>query len=827
APGGWPAGQAWPPADARPVPAEELDGQLIAAGYGDGAASQGIDAVWVRGREVYAEVTLPPALRTEAGRYRLHPALLDAALRAATAVGPPAAGPSAAAPGQVMVPSAWTGVTVRSPGAARLRVRAVPTGGDEDGLTLTLHAAAPPPVDDDGVGDIVATVEAVVSRPIAEDRVAALAGGGPRSLFRLAWIPLSAPTAPQPSPSPGEAAGSSPAAALSAVSGGVLDLTAAPLSAEPGAARALTAHALEWLRERLQQDTAPTPGAPLVVLTRHAVDAAHPDEAVADPGAAAVWGLVRAAQTEHPGRIILVDTDEVGPDSAGWGTAGPDSGSLATAVAAAVAAREPQVAVRSGRLLVPRVVPISGSAAAVPAAASGPEVAEPPRPTLADGTVLITGGTGTLGALVARHLVRTHAVRDLLLLSRRGLAAPGAPALVAELAEVGARARVAAVDAADHDAIAALLAEIPPARPLTAVVHTAGTIDDGVLAAQTADRLATVFRPKADAAWNLHRLTAGIDLAAFVLFSSGAGVFGGAGQANYAAANGYLDGLARLRRGLGLPAVSVAWGLWARASGLTGELDAADHARLAREGVRALPDEEALALFDAAVRAAGAPAVSAVSAVPAVRDRPAAPAGAGGTGDAGPGTALLVATGFAEAALRLQAAEGRLPALLRELVDASPARRVARPTLRARLAGLAPGERDRLLLELVRGHAATVLGHREPAGVAANRAFRELGVDSLAAVELRNRLAAEAGVALPATVVFDHPSPLALAEWLAAELAPPGPGEADSEAAAGAGRPAPPVTVGADAGAYAAAAVDLIAAMDADALIARALGRAR
>ncbi|MBD2892215.1 hypothetical protein amrb99_11250 [Actinomadura sp. RB99] len=501
----------------------------------------------------------------------------------------------------------------------------------------------------------------------------------------------------------------------------------------PGAARELTAEAVAFLRDRLARD-----GGPVAVLT---------GDAPYDLAASAVRGLVRAVQREQPGRIVLVEAES-----------GEEAGELLPRL---VASGEPEVALRAGRAHAPRL-------AHAGAGATGRASLDP------DGTVLVTGGTGTLGGLVARHLVREHGVRRLVLVGRRGLAAAGATELYAELREAGAEVTVAAADAADREALAEVIAAIPAGHPLTAVVHAAGVLDDALLDDLGPSRLAPVFRPKADAAWHLHELTRDLDLAAFVLFSSGAGVLGNAGQGNYAAANGFLDGLARMRRAEGLPAVSLAWGLWSQASGMTGHLGGAALGRLSRGGLGALSTAEGLALFDAALAA---------------------------------GDAVVVPARFDAAALRSLAADGDLPPVLRGLVraprrDAPPTGGAPAASFADRLAGLSSPERTSTVLDLVRRHAAAVLGHDAPDDVGAARAFKDLGFDSLAAVELRNRLARAAGVRLPATLVFDHPTPADLARRLLEELAPEPPGGA-----------------GETAGIAAA-----IAEMDVDDLVERALG---
>ncbi|WSG48015.1 acyltransferase domain-containing protein [Dactylosporangium sp. NBC_01737] len=302
---------------------------------------------------------------------------------------------------------------------------------------------------------------------------------------------------------------------------------------------------------------------------------------------------------------------------------------------------------------------------------------------------------------------------------------------------MGAEVTVAACDAADRADLARLLAAVPAEHPLTAVVHTAGILDDATVDALTGPRLDAVLRPKADAAWHLHELTRDLPLAAFVLFSSVTATLGNAGQGNYTAANGFLDGLAALRHAQGLPAVSLAWGLWAESSGMTGHLGAADLARMSRGGIAPMPTGEALVLLDAAL-AGTEPAL-----VPARLDLP---------------------------ALRTAAANGTLPAILRGIVRV-PARRAAgqRPEdggWDARLARLSEGDRHAAALDLVRTTTAIVLGHADAGTVDADLAFKELGFDSLTSVEFRNRLSAAIGRRLPATVVFDHPTPRALVDFL-------------------------------------------------------------
>ena len=295
------------------------------------------------------------------------------------------------------------------------------------------------------------------------------------------------------------------------------------------------------------------------------------------------------------------------------------------------------------------------------------------------GTVLITGGTGTLGGLVARHLVTAHGVRHLLLISRQGPAAAGAEALRHELEAAGAEVTIVGCDASDREALRLLLEAIPAAQPLTAVFHAAGTLDDGMLPALTPERLDKVLAPKLDAAWHLHELTRDQDLAAFVLFSSLSGLFGAPGQANYAAANAFLDALSHHRQAQGLAASSLAWGYWSQASGLTGRLQATDIARMRRGGLLPLSSEQGLTLLDAAL------------------DR---------------SEALVVPARFD---LGVIAALGEPPALLRSLVHTRrTATNTAASSFAQRLLALPQSEREHALLDLVRREAATVLGLTSP-----------------------------------------------------------------------------------------------------------------
>ncbi|MGZ3147209.1 SDR family NAD(P)-dependent oxidoreductase [Lentzea chajnantorensis] len=472
---------------------------------------------------------------------------------------------------------------------------------------------------------------------------------------------------------------------IDGTTGGALD----PAAAARGTTGLALAAIQRWITEE--------PSARLLVLTGGAVT-----EPVRDVAAAAVWGLVRAAQDEHPGRFVLVDSGD----------------GVEAAVAAAGATTEPQLAVHDGTVSVPRLARVPATA---PTATLDPE-----------GTVLLTGGTGVLGCLVARHLVREHGVRRLVLTGRRGVAAD-------DLSDLGADVSVVACDAADRDQLARVVAAVDPAHPLTAVVHLAGVLDDGLVSDQTPERLDAVLRPKADAAWHLHELTKDLDLAAFVLFSSAAGTVDGGGQAGYAAANAFLDALAAHRRSLGLPAHSLAWGFWDQRTGLTEHLTDADVERMARAGVRPIQTADGLRLFDVALSAPDARLVPIALDLPALRR----------AGEVAPLLRGLVPTGK-------RAATGLAAAARSSLVD--------------RLTALGPAERDTELRELLRTLVAAVLGFGDDLVLDPRRPFRETGFDSLTAVELRNRLGTALGLRLPATLVFDYPDADALIAYVSTEL---------------------------------------------------------
>ncbi|WP_346178504.1 SDR family NAD(P)-dependent oxidoreductase, partial [Streptomyces cuspidosporus] len=909
----------WPPADAEPLSLDGLYAGLAEAGYGYGPAFRGLKAAWRRGDEVFAEAALAGELHGEAGRFGLHPALLDTALQAGGIGqgGPP--------DGRMLLPFTWNGVSLYATGASALRVRMVPNE-TADGVSLSVA---------DPSGRQVASADAVVFRPVSLEQLSR-GGSEPDSLYRVEWISV------EPGP---EALADRAWEVVGADGLGITDaleraghavrattdleeaaryvddgapapdlmvLPCAPLAdrataLDPGLATAVhdeTARLLGVVQRWLADERFAV--SRLVVVTRGAQSTSG-DEGVTDLVHSALWGLVRSAQLENIDRFVLVDLDGTDPDAAAL---------LPGALSAALGAGEPQVAVRQGGVVCPRLARTGQDTALTPpdlpawrldttdadgpeglALVPHPEAAAPlekgqvriavraaglnlhdlrtgpdtrpdrgapvgegagvvvetgpevtglapgdrvmgvfprafgplavadrdsvvplpagwsyadaatmlastevapgrvgeiltevvdlmergvPRPLPArtwdlrhapdafrylgrarrpdkvvltlpapldpEGTVLITGGTGTIGGVVARHLVTTRGARHLLLTSRRGAEAPGAAALRDELTALGAEVTVAACDAADRDALTELLADIPAAHPLTGVIHAAGVIDDGTIPSLTGERLRAVLRPKVDAAVNLHQLTREKDLAVFVLFSSTGGVTGVGGQGNYTASNAFLDALAQDRRAAGLPGQSLSWGYWEQTSGITGTLDERDIARMERSGIRAMSSEQGLALFDAAER------------------RP---------------ESLLVPARLDPEALRDLADAHVLPRVLSGLVRQPPARRAAAagqaatgdgPTMAERLAGLSAAEQGRTLLELVRRNVAAVLGLGDVLAVDPTRPFKEIGFDSLTAVELRNRLSRATDTTLPSTLVFDIPTPALLAEHLREQL---------------------------------------------------------
>ncbi|MFI9721761.1 SDR family NAD(P)-dependent oxidoreductase [Streptomyces sp. NPDC052396] len=721
---------AWPPAGAVGVPFEDEYARLSALGFSHGPLFRGLKKVWRRDDALFAEVELPAPDGTDPGRFRIHPALLHAALLPAGL-------------GRIVDnsrPEGWlpfrcTGIRVNSAQPTALRVRLAPAG--ENALSMALA---------DQNGAPVGGIESLTLRPVDIGKLTELSFDHQDSLFQVDWVARQVP--------PGEAAGryavlGEPDAItaslgqgravfaglgeLAAAGGAIppvvlagIDRSDAGAGDPPAVAEQNLHRVLRWTRDWLSDDR--FSDSRLVIVTREAI---HDDEVPhTDPAAAAIWGFVRTAQTENPGRFTLVDTDD---HPASW-----------AGIPAAAATGEPQLKIRAGLVTTPQLAP-----------APRPSGRAADGPGLGSGTVLITGGTGGLGAMLARHLVARHGVRRLVLTSRRGPAAAAAAGLREELTAAGARVEIVACDVTRRESVAGLIAAMPDEHPLTAVIHCAAALDDGVVEALTEDRVDAVLAPKTHGAWHLHELTRHLDLSAFVLFSSIASVLGTAGQANYAAANAFLNGLAEARRAEGLAAGSLCWGYWAERGELGAGLVEADIVRLQRQGVQPMASHEGLALFDAAIarnepvlvparlnlQALGAPQAGQAGA-PLLRGLTGTPAGPGGPES-------------------------------REATDAGIAQQVR---------SLPRADAEAVLLDAVRAQTAIVLGHADTGRVGPAVAFKDLGIDSLMALELRNKLAEVTGLKLSATLAFDYPNPSALAQFLTAGVSPGSAGEPESPA---------------------------------------------
>ncbi len=719
-PGGvdaWPVA-AWPPQDAEPVDTQSLYDDLADKGYEYGPAFQGLRAAWRCGDDFFGEIALDDEQAREAGRFCVHPALMDSALHI-TAL--QASGRARAS--EAEVPFFFSGVRVDARGANMLRV------------CLTTATERPRLVALDESGQPLFSIDSIKVRPVDPSQIQVR----PKhydTLFELDWKEL--PASPD---EPGldvallgeavEVPGLQPerytdltALAEQVEAGepapGVVLVQASTLSQATGtgslsgrdlieAVHAVTQRTLAVLNDFLACEQ--LVDSKLVLLTNGAIGAVPGD--TPNLVQAALPGLLRTAQSEHPGRFALIDRDS-------------SLVSLAQ-VHCALLSDEPEIVVRAGVLHARRIVRVQA------------QYQDRPSLMTSAGTVLITGGTGGLGSLIAMHMAQAHGVQNLLLVSRRGPSADGASALTASLEALGANVHIAACDAANRPQLEQLIASIPQTRPLTAVIHAAGVIDDGIIESLDGERLLNVMSPKIDAAINLHELTNELGVATFVMFSSAAAAFGAPGQGNYAAANAALDALSYYRRAQGLPCVSVAWGPWAVATGMTAHLNQSDVARLERSGVSALSTEQGLELFDAAVSI----------------DRP---------------LVLPVALDFS--VLRTFGRAGVLPPLMQSLVHV-PARRVSGGGfLAARLVQAPESERDEIALDFLRGHVAAVLGHASPEAIDTQRNFKDLGFDSLRALELRNRVNAATGLRLPATLIFDHPTPHAVAQLLLTKLSP-------------------------------------------------------
>ncbi|MGW5731248.1 SDR family NAD(P)-dependent oxidoreductase [Nocardia beijingensis] len=701
----------WPPVGSEPLPVDTLYEYLADRGYQYGPAFRGLGAAWRCKDEILAEIEPPPESCAGYAGFGIHPALLDAAFHAYLLA---RAETESTRTDETLLPFNMVGVRLHAANARTARVRISDRDDGSIAVSATSESGAP-----------ILTIEALASRPVSLDQVT-IGGAGTESLFGLEWRPLlpmdddagDASWALLRSDQLEFAHESLAIAALDAA-GDVPDVLVCMADSSEagdvlGGMRSTTYGVLGMLQQWLGEERFGSSRLMVVTCGAISVDAADEVDLRQSP----VWGLIRAAEAENPGRVVLVDVDNR-PES--W-----------RALREVVASGESQVAIRLGRLFVPRLARAAG-------AMPGDGLA-----VMGAGTVLVTGGTGGLGAIVARHLVSSHGVTRLLLLSRRGADAPGAADLIDELSSLGAHVTASACDAADRAALSDVLSSIAPDHPLTAVVHAAGVADDGLVGSLTAARMDTVLRSKADAAWNLHELTAGRDLSAFVLLSSAGGLVLAAGRGNYAAANMFLDVLAQHRRAKGLPATSLAFGLWEIETGLSRELSTQDLDRIRRQGFPALSVTEGLALFDAGIQAESPVTVP-----------------------------LRVDTAT------LRGRSDSISPLLFELIGRAERRSEkhdlgisAAPSLERQLARMDAGGRHRTLLRLVREKVALVLGHSTVDEVGPNQAFLDMGIDSLTALELRNELGARTGLRLSAALVFDQPTPTAIAEHIAQKMFP-------------------------------------------------------
>ncbi|WP_460700762.1 type I polyketide synthase [Nocardia thraciensis] len=715
--------EAWPPSDAVEVSVPDLYATLAGAGFEYGAGFRTARRVWRRGDEIYVESALPGG--TGNAGFGAHPALFDGVFHGVMAAVDTVDNRSLN--DEVLVPFAFRGVQVHRRGAAtvRARLRMARNGVEQ----LVAH---------DESGRVAWTMTGLDVRRANAAALRPTGRIGGAELYDIDWVPVTARLelagavwgVGDPTAWNGRSSGvverwfPDVAAVTAALDTGTGAPTAVVLPCGTADGPGTTAEVATGARDavldvlKTLQEWMVRPGllsVRLVVVTRGAVSASAAGDGPLDPRGlvqAAVTGLVRSTQLEYPGRVVLVD--------AGAGV------SVDSALGTIVGGVESELLVRDSGVWAPRLAAVG---AAKESARGAPEWGR-------DGVVLVAGA-GELGGVVVRHLVADGEVRRVVLASRSG----GGAELAAELAAFGARIDCVACDLTDPGEVRRLVAQVSDWGPLTAVVYTAGVLDDGVVASLSPERVVPVLRAKIDGAWSLHEATRDLGPLDFVLFSSVAGTAGAPGQANYAAANAFLDALAQYRRGLGLAGISIGWGLWDVSGGMAGGVAAADRARLGRGGLAGLSVPEGLRLWDRAL-----------------------------AGD----RSRVVAARFDHAGLSNDAARlaGVVPSVMRGMARGAGegallgAATDASAELVSRVAGLSVGERRGVLVDVVSAHIAVVLGYATGQVVDTQASFMDLGFDSLAAVELRNRLVGATGVNLSATAAYDHPTPEALAEYI-------------------------------------------------------------
>jgi acyl transferase domain-containing protein/acyl carrier protein/NAD(P)-dependent dehydrogenase (short-subunit alcohol dehydrogenase family) len=717
--------ETWLPPTAQALDLSDAYKNLAEVGYDYGESFQCLRAAWRVGAEIFAHVALPASLAGQATDYCVHPALLDAALHAVLIADMIGEGSSL-----LWLPFSWSEVSQHAVGATELHVRFVRPAQQDDTRQFSLSAT-------DTRGQLVLTAGALRFRQASAEQIRGSARNASRDLYRVSFRLATPNDLASRFSVLGSSRGLADALGVQCHSDVqallatldeqipatlVVDLTGSaetPTStvSENGAeltalVQQATARVLSDLRQLLSEPRLGSTS--LVWVTRCALAAGAEDDAVLDLVTAPVWGLIRSARSEHPERSLrLIDLDHELPTSRMFKRL------VATT-------SEPELALRDGDVLVPRLTRVRATG-------------ERKRPDYW-GTVLITGGLGELGRALALHLVEQLGAKHLVLTSRRGMATPGAHALITALERAGAKTvTVVACNVAVRDELEAVIDAIPLTHPLCAVFHLAGVLSDGLVGALSEEQLRVVLAPKVEGALHLHELTQAHPVSTFVMFSSVASVLGFQGQANYAAANAFLDALASERRRIGLPAQSLAWGFWEpQGIGMSAHLGKADIARMARQGVGPLPLQTGFALLESALS------------LP----------------DATLTTARLDLSAFSQG--------DAVPVMLRALVHRAPGavattQRAGEASILARLLALPEAERQDALSSAVRDESASVLG-LSPFEVSVDQPLRSQGLDSLMAVELKNRLTRRFEITLPTTLAFDYPTTNAIVTLLHEKL---------------------------------------------------------